>query len=430
MSVEIRNIGVVSVIFLLVWVALSPARSELNTSLADSGSHIPANLGDMAVAVFSIASIPATLTVPLLRRYLSYKVLILGTALFHIGLYVGMIFVNEVVILVGAAITGAANGMISALVPEYVTVISQFEMIERNLSYSNLVINVSGIVGNLMNYLCLGGVDTITSNIRIKVYSVCIAVTVFSVVLGLFGMRPIRAQPTNELSANPGSNRLIDSFIPDSRPTFARFISFTMEQTIIDVTVCRAVVGVMAGYQIGILSCISSTYSEVVIPAYCLVYGATRTLSNASFYRFTRTFGFSTLLHWMAAINFVWLLVMLSVFPADSLYSSKSRGQALLPAGPWVIYPIAVLTGIVTSINAVLVTVASGKIAASSSVMHGFEPSAIFAWGFTVYNASQAATLALLPYMNLYLLLFISFVGVLAQYYVFLNNILSYLTRI
>ena len=428
--VEIWNISVVSIISLLILSALNPALNVLNSALEDSG--ISAKLGYLISSLFFLTTIPASLSVPLLRRYLGYKSLIVATTFLHSGLYVGMIVLKEYAVMVGVVITGLADGVVQVVCQDYVTSISRIENIERNLSYFLLVTNLSGVVGSVINIACLDDSGSLDTTTRIRIYGTCVGVTVLASLLGLFLLRRIIAQPvTEEYSV---SSRLVDSFrsieMTDRRSFRVRLACLCREPAALDLLLTNAVVGLLFSYTISFVTAVNNTYHDVsLIPKVGLISGVFTVVASASFYKMVQVFSYRTMVHLFTWLNYVWLFLLLAVFPGDSFQSEFISQAPIVPAGNWVVYVIALLSGLSITYTLVLSIVTVGRIAGCNQVMHGMKPDVAFALQNVVFSCSFAVFNAITPYVSLYVLVLITFGGLLVQYYCYLNNLLHYMNN-
>ena len=415
--------------FLLVLTALNPALSVLNSTLEDSG--ISAKVGYLTSSLFIIVSIPAGLCVPVLRQYCGYKTVIVCSTLLHVGMYVGMILLKEYAVITGVIVTGLADGVLQVVNQDYVTSISRRENIERNLSYFLLASNLSGIIGSVINFVFLHDTATLDDSARVRIYGTCVGVTVLAGVVGILFIRRITVQPVSVDSISNNS-RLVDSFasieLTDRRSFRVRFISFMKEPVVQDLLITQAVTGIVFSYTLNLVTASSNTYNDVsVIPVIGFLSGIFNIVANASFYGLTQKFGYQMILHLITWLHFVWIFILLAVFPGDSFQTQNTTQTPILVAGEWVLYVVAVVSGLAISYNTVLAIVAAGKIAGYTQLMHGMKPDVVFALQNVAFSACFAGFNAITPYVTMYVLVLVTFGAFLVQYYCYFNRILRYL---
>ena len=427
MSQEVWNIGVVSTTLLLVFTAVGTAISLENSTLADSASSSShyIYLASLSFSLFALSSLPATLSVPWLRTFLSYKTLVVITTILHVPFYLGLLFLNPVGILIGSAVTGAADAVIDVVIQDFVTCISGSTKLARNLTYYMLLVNFNVVLSSVVSFLCLGTGKEVTmdSENRIKIYGACVGVTLFAALLAFCGMKT----PVSEgHSAAVISVEDVQYNRPDSVPTptipwYSRYLAFLKEPAVQGIGVSSVASGMLFTYPLILLTCIQNTYQdELLIPIFGFVLGGSVCLSNAVFHKLATRYSYRFLTHLLTWLYFTWLLLVLSVFPADSL------SFPLLSLGSWVVYPLSALIGTSLSFNKILLVVTAGRISTQPRVMHGLKPASLFSWSYAAFSVSSAALFALSPHINLYLMVLLSFIGLLAQYSAYLNNLLFY----
>ncbi|XP_063682390.1 uncharacterized protein LOC134817182 [Bolinopsis microptera] len=215
-NVEIWNIFVVSMLLMLLYAALNPACSVINTALQDSDTQLTSKLGYISMSLMSLVSIVGGIIAPPLRTVMGYRSIMVFSALLHMAVYIGMIILTEWAVLIGSIVTGLGEGIIWVVIPNFVTITSEHRNIERNLSYHMFIYNFNGIAGNILNYLCLDESTAITDSSRIRYFTVC---TVFTLLASLLGGVAVCSPSSSDQfsSLNEDSDlRLISDIEPDT----------------------------------------------------------------------------------------------------------------------------------------------------------------------------------------------------------------------
>ena len=414
--------------FLLIQSAQDPALSLLNSALEDSG--ISAKLGYLASSLFLVISIPASMSVPLLRQVFGYKTLLVSVALLSPGLYVGMILLKKYAILAGVVVSGAANGVVQVITQDYVTSISLVENIERNLSYFLLVSNMYSIVGSVINFFCLDGSGSLDNVTRVRIYGSCVGVTVLAGLMGLLLLRRI----TVNTDSSEARSRLVDGFESieqtDKTSFKVRFVGLMKEPVVRDLVVTEVVVAILFSYKQNIFTGVRNTYDNVsILPIMGFIDGICTVISNATLYKLSQKYSYQRMVHLITWLHFIWLFLLLAVFPGDGFQTKDITQTPLVPTGDWVVYVLVIVSGLAISYSMVLTTVTVGRVVSCAEVMHGMKPDIVFSLQNTVFCCCYAAFDALIPYVSLYVHVFLAFVGLLIQYYCYLSNLLGYLSR-
>ena len=176
--------------------------------------------------------------------------------------------------------------------------------------------------------------------------------------------------------------------------------------------------------------CVSSTYSNRrLIPILGGVVGLCKLFGTGVLDVMSQILGYEVLLWLQTLLGVGWMLATLLVFPANSLHRMTPGDTALVPTDEWVIYLIGLLGGISTTWMYVLTNVATGKISSDTAAMHGFHPDVLFTVCMVTWSLSNAVTMAVSPFVNLYFLLAITLFELLCCLVHFKRNLLSCLRQ-
>jgi hypothetical protein len=120
---------------------------------------------------------------------------------------------------------------------------------------------------------------------------------------------------------------------------------------------------------------------------------------------------------------------MFLVFPNNSLHQLTPGDLPLLKMGDWVVYLLGILIGSVFTWVGVLITVATGKVSTDVDIMQGFQPDVLFAYCMIVWSLSSSVTLAVTPYVSLYMFTCLTFVGIAVNHFCFCYDLLPFIGR-
>ena len=176
--------------------------------------------------------------------------------------------------------------------------------------------------------------------------------------------------------------------------------------------------------------CISSTYTDRrLIPILGGVVGVCRLVGTGLFDGMSRLLGYKVL-NWVQTLLGVgWMVVVVLVFPNNSLHHVNQEDTPIMPAGEWVVYLIGILGGISYTWAGVIMTVAAGKVSRDPKTMNGFQPDAIFTIIEVIWCVSNAVIMALTPYISLYMFITLTLAGLICFSIMFEMQLLSCLRQ-
>ena len=446
MNLEVWNIAIASVLLMLVYASVTSAFDMLNASLDDSANtNLTSKLGYECSSINSFISIGGSFIVPFLQC-LGYRILISGSALFHVPLFLGMIFLNEYAIIAGAAIHGIADGVVWVVVFDYVVSVSQKKNIERNMSYFIFTYSFAALLGNLINYFNLDSPKKITDSARIHIYSFCTVVTVIAAFLGAFGLRKMPSTPSLQNSIQDhvdhhavdsdaedynDHDQLISSSTSylrrDSDSVLKRLLRFLLKPATLAQGVTSIVSGMYDAWIVITFTCIRNTYSDRhLLPICGLIFGCCKILFSGIWNKLTIHFGYKFMIILITLITLFWLLIIMAIFPPISLHDKGHPSDALLPQGPWAVYLLGLVTGISRTWMDVLKQISCGTCSRADDVMEGFKPSVMFTVKTIVWSSASAITYAVVPFINFYVLVGMSLFGLIVNHIMFLKILLGY----
>ena len=442
MNLEVWNIAIASVLLMLVYASVTSAFDMLNASLDDSNTNLTSKLGYECSSINSFISIGGSFIVPFLQC-LGYRILIAGSALFHVPLFLAMIFLEEYAIIAGAAIHGIADGVVWVVVFDYVVSVSQKKNIERNMSYFIFTYSFAALLGNLINYFNLDSPKKITDSSRIHIYSFCIVVTVIAALLGAFGLRKM---PNTSSLQNSIQDRLaVDSDAEDysdhdqllssntssldnvNASVMKRLFHFIVKPATLAQGVTSVVSGMYDAWIVIIFTCIRNTYSDRhLLPICGLIFGCCKIIFSGIWNKLTVYCGYKAMINLITIITLFWLLIIMAIFPPISLHDEGNSSDALLPQGPWAVYLLGLVTGISRTWMDVLKQISCGTCSRADDVMEGFKPSVMFTVKTIIWSSASAITYAVVPFVNFYALIATSLFGLIVNHIMFLKILLGY----
>ena len=445
MNLEVWNIAIASVLLMLVYASVTSAFDMLNASLDDSNTNLTSKLGYECSSINSFISIGGSFIVPFLQC-LGYRILIAGSALFHVPLFLAMIFLNEYAIIAGAAIHGIADGVVWVVVFDYVVSVSQKKNIERNMSYFIFTYSFAALLGNLINYFNLDSPKKITDSSRIHIYSFCTVVTVIAALLGAFGLRKMPNTSSLQNSIQDSVDRLaVDSDAEDYRDhdqllssntssmdrvnasVMKRLFNFIVKPATLAQGVTSVVSGMYDAWVVIIFTCIRNTYSDRhLLPICGLIFGCCKIIFSGVWNKLTVHFGYKVMVNLITIITLFWLLIIMAIFPPISLHDKGDSSDALLPQGAWAVYLLGLVTGISRTWMDVLKQISCGTCSRADDVMEGFKPSVMFTVKTIIWSSASAITYAVVPFVNFYALIATSLFGLIVNHIMFLQILLGY----
>ena len=126
----------------------------------------------------------------------------------------------------------------------------------------------------------------------------------------------------------------------------------------------------------------------------------------------------------------VWLLLTALLFSPHSAAAPSHSAAGDAGSGVGAVCVEGALTGAVLSGFAILFYVVVGKVSRSVASMHGFDATVLFSYAMVLWSLSSALSLALSPFMNLYLFLMCSGAMLALSYAALTSNILPALSSI
>lgn len=441
-SLEVWNIGIASVILLFIYGTTQSAFDMLNASLDDSNTTLSSKVGYEATSLYGFISIGGSFIVPWIQC-LGYRILISGSALFHVPLYLAMIlYLNEYAIYCGAAITGIAGGIIWVVLFDYVVSISQKKNIERNMSYFIFTYSFAALLGNLISYFNLDSPKKITSLSRIHIYSSCTAVTVIAALLGAFGLKKMPSLSPEASLSRDDREALLASDAEDynsqerepysvttssSGTLLHRFSRFIVKPATMAQIVTSVVSGMYDAWVVIIFTCIRNTYtSRKLLPICGLIFGCCKVIFGGLWNKTTKTFGYRCITIVVTTVTLIWLFIILVMFPPLSIHELSDPSAALIPLGPGAVYLLGLFTGTSRTTMDLLKQISCGTCAVAEDVMEGFKPSVMFTVKSIIWSGSTAATLACAPFASFYILVGFSLAGLLFNHMLFEFILLKY----
>ena len=445
-NLEIWNIAIASVLLMLVYAANISAFDMLNASLDDSNTTLTSKLGYECSSINSFISIAGSFVVPFLQC-LGYRILISGSALFHVPLYLAMIFLDKYVLVTGATINGIADGIVWVVVFDYVVSVSQKKNIERNMSYFILTYSFAALIGNLINYFNLDSPKKITDTARIHIYSLCTAITIFAALLAAFGLRKMPNTPQNSREQSIVESEILsdsdaenyndhDPLVTSDNVEGAfrgeisiprRLLKFLVKPATLAQGVTSIVSGMFDAWLVVIFTCIRNTYSDRhLLPVCGLIYGCCKIVFSAIWNKLTTFVGYRFMIYLITVVTLFWLLIIMSIFPPISIHAQGNASDALLPLGSWVVYLLGMFTGISRTWMDLLKQISCGTCSRADDVMEDFKPSVMFTVKTIVWSSASAATYAVVPYVNFYAFVGFSIFGLLVNHVLFEKILLRY----
>lgn len=204
-----------------------------------------------------------------------------------------------------------------------------------------------------------------------------------------------------------------------------RCIDFFMNPSIRALTVTNTYFGVMTTLCVIVPMCISNTYeNRHLIPIMGVAIGISRLGTTGLFDWMARMTSYTTIQYLQTLASITWVLLIFLAFPNNSLHHFTPGEEPLILMGDWVVYLLGILNGCTATWLGVLVTVSTGKVSRDTKTMNGFEPDVIFAYTMIVWSLSSAISLAITPYVSLYLYCCVTAVGIIANHFCFYYDVL------
>lgn len=246
---------------------------------------------------------------------------------------------------------------------------------------------------------------------------------------------------------NPLTNRFIPDVVADSTKLLSdsdkdettgyqtesfkqRCLSFLSEPSIRALTICNGYFGGVCTLFIIVPMCISNTYeNRHLIPILGGTVGVSRLITTGLFDWMAKMTSYMTLQYLQTLATVSWVGLMFLVFPNNSLHQLTPGDMPIFSMGDWVVYLLGLLIGCALTWLGVLVTVATGKVSTDTQVMQGFQPDVLFAYCMIVWSIGSSVTLAITPYVTLYMFACLTFIGVFVNHFCFCYDLLPFIGR-
>ena len=207
-----------------------------------------------------------------------------------------------------------------------------------------------------------------------------------------------------------------------------RCFDFMTEPSIRALTISNAYFGAMTTLVVIVPMCISNTFeNRHLIPILGVAMGISRLVTTGLFDWMARMTSYTTLQYLQTITSITWVILIFLAFPNNSLHHLTPGEKPLIPMGEWVVYVLGILNGCIATWLGVLVTVATGKVSRDTITLNGFEPDVVFAYTMIVWSLGSSISLAITPYVSLYLYCCVTIVGILANHFCFCYDLLPFI---
>ena len=214
--------------------------------------------------------------------------------------------------------------------------------------------------------------------------------------------------------------------VEDTPKTFQeRCMDFFSEPSVRALTVTNLYFGAITTLMVIVPMCISNTYeNRHLIPILGGAVGISRLVTTGLFDWMARMTSYATMQYLCTIASLSWVILVILVFPDNSLHHLTPGDTPLVPMGDWVVYVLGILTGCAVTWLGVLVTVATGRVCTNVKLMKGFQPDVLFAYTMIVWSIGSSMTLAVTPYISLYWFCGLTLVGLIANHFYFCYDLL------
>lgn len=450
-SKEVWNVGIISVVMMLLYATCSAGFDMLNASLADSSTtSLDAKVGYLCSSIYCFLSIGGSFIAPFLF-FINSRFVIFCSSMLYVPFYIGVIFLNKIAILCGSAITGIGDGVVWVAVYGYVVRISRRQNLERNMSYFIFIYSFAALIGNLINYFNMEDATKISDSTRIHIFSIFSILAIFAGLLALFGLKkmpPSDIVNNASLSSDSASRGLLDNgsdveeglFDEQEQSTestdanilqhqehFKRLRKFISAPATIAQIATSLVSSICDCWVVIICTCIRNTYSNRhLIPIFGIIFGCCKVILGGTWNKMSKVLGYKLMICITSTISLLWLTLIFIMFPSESLHSQSSQFDALVPLGSWAVFLLGLLTGVSRTWMDLLKQISCGTCSKSDEVMQGFQPSLLFSVKTIFWSSTSAIIYALVPYISLYVMVTLTFIGLAANHFVFIHIILRF----
>ena len=446
MNVEVWNVAVVSVVMMLLYATCSAGMDMLNASLADSSSGLDTKIGYESSSIYCFVSLAGSFIAPFLHC-IGSRFVIFGSSLMYVPLYIGVIFLNKIGIFTGAAIIGIGDGIVWVVVYDYVVSISQRQNLERNMSYFIFTYSFAALCGNLINYFNMEDATKVTDSTRIHIYTILSALAIIAGFLALFGLRKMPITHTDDDSSiHSDRSRLLDSNsdiegdedhqinnndrsenIVNQNGIFKRLFKFFLVPATMAQIMTSIVSSICDCWVVIICTCIRNTYSNRhLIPIFGIIFGCCKIIFSGMWNKMTNILGYKLMIYIISVISLLWLVIIFIIFPPVSIHSQSVHSDALIPLGPWVVILLGLFTGVSRTWMDMIKQISCGACSKSEDIMQGFNPSLMFSVKTIFWSSTSAIVYATVSYMNIYVIVSVTFFGLIVNHFIFMHILLKF----
>ena len=195
------------------------ATSLQNVAITDS-SDLGPTVGYVSGGVYYGSSAIGSLAFPLLNKCFGRISIYLFALTSYIMLYASMFVLNEYSIYVGAILAGAGGATIFILALKSIADNSTLKDLQRNMSYFWASVSIANIINNLVNFLYIQSLKTITTTIRISVYGALAGLCIVAMFLtiGLYKVQASERHDQTEIYGNKTDPEIADGDIVLDEP--------------------------------------------------------------------------------------------------------------------------------------------------------------------------------------------------------------------